>query len=195
MSSVSAVLSRAGIRVSEEGFARLLDEAFTEIGRAGADQPATLLTTDEAAALTAVKADLSPRRPRETDPRTAAAASYAALLADSLPVAAAARQLGIDASRVRHRLARHQLIGIRRSTGWLLPAYQFGSDGRPLPGLERVAAAFAPGTHPVVVARFFASQQPELRLGDRPATPRQWLESGGDPATVVGLARALDLAA
>ena len=44
---------------------------------------------------------------------------------------------GVDASRVRHRLAARQLLGIRRTDGWRLPAWQFGADGRVLPGFSR----------------------------------------------------------
>jgi hypothetical protein len=116
------------------------------------------------------------------------------LLADALPVADVARRLGIDPSRVRHRLARRQLIGIRRPDGWLLPAYQFGADGRLLPGIDRVASAImATGSHPVAIARFLSTATAELTIGRRRHTPREWLESGGDPAAVVALARGLDL--
>jgi hypothetical protein len=194
MTSLGAVLSNAGVKVSEQRFAELVEQALSELGRAGAADPEATLAADEVAALTAIEADLSPRRPREADARAGAAAAYAALLADALPVAEVARRLGIDPSRVRHRLARRQLIGIRRPDGWLLPAYQFGADGRLLPGVERVAAAvMATGSHPVTVARFLATAQAELTAGRRRLTPREWLEGGGDPAAVVALARSLDV--
>jgi hypothetical protein len=194
MTSLGAVLTNAGVKVSERRFAALVEAALSELGRAGADDPGSALGADEVAALTAVDADLSPRRPREVDARAGAAAAYAALLADALPVAEVARRLRIDPSRVRHRLARRQLIGIRRPDGWLLPAYQFGADGRLLPGIERVASAVMDtGSHPVAVARFLATPTPELTVGRRRHTPREWLESGGDPAAVVALARDLDL--
>jgi hypothetical protein len=194
MTSLGAVLTNAGVKVSERRFAELVEQALSELGRAGATDPAAALGADEVAALTAIDADLSPRRPREADTRTGAAAAYAALLADALPVAEVAQRLGIDPSRVRHRLARHRLIGIRLPDGWLLPAYQFGADGRLLPGIERVATAvMATGSHPVAVARFLATTQPELSAGRRRLTPREWLEGGGDPAAVVALARSLDV--
>jgi hypothetical protein len=194
MTPLGAVLTKAGVKVSERRFADLVEQALAELGAAGAADPASALAADDVAALTAVEADLSPRRPREADARAGAAAAYAALLADALPVAEVARRLGIDPSRVRHRLGRRQLIGIRRPDGWLLPAYQFGSDGGLLPGIERVAeAVMATGAHPVAVARFLATATPELTVGRRGHTPREWLEGGGDPATVVALARELDL--
>src|SRR5579875_3742479 len=137
MSAVGSVLTRAGLRVSEERFAALVEAALAEIGGPGAGDPGATLAAGDVAALTAVGADLAPRRSREADPRAATAAAYAGLLADSRSVAEVAGDLGIDTSRVRHRLADRGLIGIRRSGGWLLPAYQFDAAGRPLPGLER----------------------------------------------------------
>jgi hypothetical protein len=114
------------------------------------------------------------------------------VLADALPVAVAARRLGIDPSRVRHRLAKRDLVGIRQPRGWLLPAYQFAADGALLPGFEKVSRALA-DVHPVVAARFFASPTNELVVDRKRLTPRQWLEGGGDPQRVVALARTLDL--
>jgi hypothetical protein len=194
MAALTEVLSRNNLRVSEARFVALVEQSLAEIGGPGAPDPAAALGRDEMAALTAVKADLTPRREREPDPRAQAAAAYAVLLADAMSVAEVAARLGIDGSRVRHRLAKRQLIGIRQPRGWSLPAYQFGGDGALLPGIERVAAALA-GSHPVVVARFFATPQPELVVERRRLTPRQWLEGGGDPGRVVDLARTLDLVA
>jgi hypothetical protein len=194
MASLVDVLTRNQLRVSETRFVQLVEQSLHELGGPGAADPAGALTGDEAAALRAVDADLSPLGEREADPRAAAAAAYAALLADALSVAEAAAWLGIDASRVRHRLAKHQLLGIRRPRGWLLPAYQFSADGGLLPGVERVAAALA-DAHPVTVARFFATVQPDLVVDRRRLTPRQWLEGGGDPSRVAASARSLDLVA
>jgi hypothetical protein len=194
MAALTEVLIRNNLRVSEARFLELVEQALAELGGLIVDDPAGVLSDDEVAALIAVKADVSPRRRREADPRAQAAAAYAVLLADALSVAEVADRLGIDGSRVRHRLAKRQLIGIRQPRGWSLPAYQFGADGQPLPGIERVASALA-GSHAVVVARFFATPQPELRLERRRLTPRQWLEGGGDPSRVAALARTLDLVA
>jgi len=191
--TVAAVLARAGVRVSEKEFARLVGAVLAEVGPAPLDDPRSGLAEDEAAALEAVGADLTSRRPRERDPRADAAATYAAVLAATESVAEVARRLHIDSSRVRHRLARRQLLGIRRTDGWRLPTWQFGADGRPLPGLERVLRVVPDDVHPVVVARFFATPAPELRMGRRVVAPREWLAGGGEPAPVAALARDLDL--
>jgi hypothetical protein len=194
MAALTDVLSRHHLRVSEARFVQLVEQSLAELGGPIVDDPVGTLTPDEVAALKAVKADLSPRGAREADPLVPGAAAYAALLADALTVAEVAARLGIDDSRVRHRLKECQLIGIRRSQGWLLPAYQFGADGRLLPGIERVAAAIG-GSHPVVLARFLATPQPDLVVERRKLTPRQWLEGGGDPQRVVAMVRTLDLVA
>lgn len=192
--TVADTLALAGVHVSEADFVRLVADALGELaGPPAAEDPAAALSTEEAAALVAVGADLRPRRRREPDPRAGGAAAYAAVLADALTVGEVARRLGIDPSRVRHRLARRQLLGIRRTDGWRLPAWQFGADGRPLPGLERVLRALPPSVHPVVVARFFATPQPELVLDGSLVPPRAWLAGGGDPAPVAALASTLDV--
>lgn len=189
--TVAEVLSRAGVEVSEREFADLVASVLDELGPPPADSPRDALTAEQADALAAIGADLAPRRRRERDPRVDAAATYAAVLADTLWVGEVAARLNIDASRVRHRLARRQLVGIRRTDGWRLPRWQFGADGAPLPGLERVLRALPADVHPVVVARFFATDVPELRIGRTAVSPRAWLEYGGDPAPVVALAAAL----
>jgi hypothetical protein len=192
MTTVIEVLSRAGVRVSEAEFARLVDEALREIGP-GADDPSAVLSHDDVAALTSVGADLRRRRRSEADPRAAAAASTAAVLADTLSVAEVAGRLGIDASRVRHRLAARTLLGIRRTGGWRLPSWQFGTDGQPLPGLQRVLRALPADMPPLVVARFFATTQPELTVGGAAVSVREWLAEGGDPAVPAALAGSLAL--
>jgi len=189
--TLAEVLSRAGVEVSEQEFADLVAAVLAELGPPPADAPRNALTADQAEALAAIGADLAARRRRERDPRADAAATYAAVLTDMLWVGEVAARLHIDASRVRHRLARRQLIGVRRSDGWRLPRWQFGADGAPLAGLERVLRALPSDVHPVVVARFFATEVPELRIGAKTLSPRAWLESGGDPAPVVALATAL----
>lgn len=190
--TVADVLSAAGVEVSEREFAALLAEVLDELGPRAAEAPRDALTAEQADALAAVGADLAPRRRRERDPDADAAVTYAGVLVDTFWVGEVAARLQIDASRVRHRLARRQLVGIRRADGWRLPKWQFGADGAPLPGLERVLRALPANVHPVVVAGFFATAAPELRIGRTAVSPRAWLAGGGDPAPVVALAAELD---
>jgi hypothetical protein len=191
--TIGDVLHRAGLAVSEQEFARLVESVLAEVGPVPTDDPSVALTTTEVEALTAVGADLRPRGRRERDPRAEAAATYAAVLASTELVAQVAARLGIDTSRVRHRLARRQLVGIRRADGWRLPTWQFGADGSPLAGLEQVLRAVGDDVHPVVLARFFATPAPELRVAGTRVSPRDWLSGGGSPTPVVDLARSLDV--
>jgi hypothetical protein len=191
--TVSELLARAGVDVDADEFVALVASVLDDIGPAPADDPSTALSAKEIEALRAVDADVAPRRARERDPRVDATATYAAVIAAGRSVAEVADQLGIDSSRVRHRLARKQLVGIRRTDGWRLPAWQFTTDGSPLPGLEKVLRALPEPLHPVTVAKFFATPVPELRVGRRALSPRDWLAGGGDPAAVVALTHGLDL--
>ena len=189
--TLADVLAHAGVRVSEQEFARLVESVLAEVGPVPLDDPSAALSADEVAGLEAVAADLRPRRARERDPRADAAAGYAAVLAGSLTVAEVARQLGVDTSRVRHRLAARQLLGVRRTDGWRLPAWQFGADGTPLPGIEQVLRVLSGEVHPVALTRFFVTPAAELRVGRAAVSPRDWLAGGGDPTPVVALARDL----
>jgi hypothetical protein len=188
MTSVADVLSQAGVQVSEAEFARLVHDVLQELGPPPARDPRSALSPAEIAALEAVGADLRSRGRREPDPRSPVAATYATVLAETLSVNDVAGRLGIDSSRVRHRLSDRKLLGIRRTEGWRLPTWQFGADGRPLPGFERVLRALPPGTHPVVIARFFSTPQAELVINGAPVSAREWLAGGGDPAVVAELA-------
>ena len=117
--------------------------------------------------------------------------SRLAVLRDSaLSVADAAGVVGVDASRIRHRLAAGRLCGWKDRGGWRLPAWQFTKAGV-LPGLEAVLAAVPDDQPALVVAAFMTTPQPDLALDNAPATPRQWLLAGGDPTTVAALASTL----
>lgn len=187
---MAAALERSGLAVDEQRFARLVADAVGELAPAGSDDPAAELSRADAEALRAVGADIAPRRRREADPRAEGAAAGVALLATALTVADAAARLGVDASRIRHRLAAGALLGLKRGRSWVLPAWQFALDGGVLPGLGDVATALRQ-LPAVVAAGFVTTPQPELRIGGRARTPRDWLLAGGDPAPVGELAAAL----
>jgi hypothetical protein len=191
MPTVAEVLAESGVLVSEAEFARLLADVLRELGPEPAADPREALSTAEAEALAAVGADLRRRSKRDGDPLAAAAAGYAGLLAAAWSVNDVAARLAVDPSRVRHRLAARTLLGIRRTDGWRLPAWQFGPDGRPLAGLERVLRALPAQVHPLSVAGFFTSPQPELVVDGRAVSPRDWLAGGGDPELPATLARGL----
>jgi hypothetical protein len=112
----------------------------------------------------------------------AAVDQTAAAIQSSLGVAEAALLLGVDRSRVSHRLADGSLWAFRLGRSPRLPRWQF-RDGRVLPGLDAVIPALPAGLAPLAVAAFMATPQPDLG-GD---TPVDFLAGGGDPALVAGL--------
>lgn len=190
MSTMTLALDRAGLDIDERRFAKLVADAVHELAPAGSADPAAELSAADAEALRAVGADLTPRRRREPDPRAEGAAAGVALLATALTVPEAAGRLGIDDSRVRHRLAAGALLGLKRGRSWVLPAWQFAPDGGVLPGLGEVAPALR-ALPALVAAGFATTPQPELRVRGRARSPRDWLLAGGDPAPVAQLAAAL----
>jgi hypothetical protein len=120
-----------------------------------------------------------------------AAASHAALVATALPIAAAARRLGVTDGRLRQRVAEGSLLAVHAPDGRALriPAFQLTATGE-LPGLRLVLRAMRRDLRPLQVAAFFTTAQPDLEdEHGRPMTPVAWLLAGNDPATVRDLAQ------
>ena len=120
------------------------------------------------------------------------AAAYAEMCAHALTTKEAAQLLQVQPSRIRQRLGDKTLFGIEKDDHWVLPSFQFDQD-QLVPGIGKVLQVLDETLHPVSVARFFATPQPELYADevDRDLTPREWLQAGYNPAPVVRLARDL----
>jgi hypothetical protein len=192
----TAPFHRAGLTVDADELERLILEA---VERTLPARPPTdargELADDELRFLEEAGVDLAELAPRDrgaASPLALTAADYAALLATSLTVQDLATRLGIDESRVRQRLARHTLFGIKDVKGWRIPRFQLDDNGWTLvPGLYRVAPHWE-GIHPVEVSRWFTLPHVDLEDAEgNPVPPRAWLLSGGDPETVAGLAEEL----
>jgi len=113
----------------------------------------------------------------------------------ALPILAeAAARLGVDASRVRHRLAERTLYGIRGRSGWRLPAFQFADKGI-VPGIDRVLPRLPPALDPLGTVNWFLLPHPDLYdpadADEAPVSPLDWLRAGRDPRPVGELAEAL----
>ncbi|MBA2450404.1 MAG: helix-turn-helix domain-containing protein [Chloroflexi bacterium] len=191
-----APFRRAGLSVSPADFECLVMEAVERVlpDRAPVDARREL-TEGELRFLEDAgveRAELAPRDRGAASPLALAAADYAALLATALTVSELAARLGVDESRVRRRLVRHTLYGIKDGKGWRIPLFQLDDAGRaPVPGLQLVVPHWA-GAHPVEVARWFTLPHVDLEDAEgQPVAPRAWLLGGGDPRTVVGLAEEL----
>ena len=187
--ALEQVLAKAGLRVDPDQFLSLVEDAARRFITPHPD-PAGYFTLDQRDALSDVGLDLSPRRDEETDGRARAVAEQAVLHDSALTVSEAARTIGVDNSRVRHRLLANRLMGWKDRGGWRLPRWQFTDHGV-LPGVEQVIAALPEDQPALVIAAFMTTPQEDLKAGARSITPHEWLASGGDPQRVARLASML----
>ena len=187
--ALKTVLAKAGLRVDPDEFLSLVEDAARKLSPADPD-PADYFSAEQRRVLSDVGLDLAPRRAAEVDHRARAVAAHAVLRDSALTVADAAGIVGVDPSRIRHRLAAGRLGGWKDHGGWRLPAWQFTNSGV-LPGLEVVLGAVPEDQPPLVVAAFMTTPQRDLPLDGSPATPRQWLLAGGDPVPVAHLVSTL----
>lgn len=185
--SVAAVLAGHGVLVDE---ADLAADVEASLGRYLVAAGVAPLSEADVAVLTEGGLDFTPSGRYEAAMRRSVA-DFVTLLATSLGVEDAARLLGRTRPRVQQMISAGDVWAIRDEKGrWRLPAVQFVS-GRLLPGLAAVLRALPAQTHPLEVAGFLTSPQPELELGAGTVTPQEWLASGGDPGQVVALAAGL----
>lgn len=94
----------------------------------------------------------------------------------------AASMIGVDRSRISHRLSAGQLYALTIGGRRRIPTWQL-YNGRELPGLGAVVAAIAPGMHPASVEGVMTTPQDELDG----RTPVEHLASGGNAAKVADL--------
>ncbi len=154
--------------------------------------PVRGLPSEEQAALRRGGLTLEAMDLGDRDPVLVTAARYSAMVASSLSVAQVARKLGIDESRVRHRLSERSLYGIKLRGTWMLPAFQFTADAT-IPGIEQVLPRVPADLHPVALLNWFTLPEPDLVVGEEetPVSPRDWLLMGRDPRAVGTLAASL----
>jgi excisionase family DNA binding protein len=155
------------------------------------DEGSTLTSSEESALNEGGVEDVSEEDVRVVQAQ--AAAAYQDLRATSLTVEEAARRLGVNASRIRQRLADRSLYGLKDGNTWLLPAFQFRSRAL-VPGVSAVFRRLPPDISPLAAARWFTSPNPDLCTRDtdeRPLTPLQWLLGGNPPEAAAELAAAL----
>ena len=184
--ALETVLARAGLKVTANEFLSLVEDAAKKLTSPQTD-PAAHFTESERAALSEAGLDMDPLEETETDQRARTVAEQTVLRDTALSVNQAAQRIGVDSSRIRHRIAEHRLMGWKDRGGWRLPAWQF-TDSDVLPGLELVIPAMPTDQPALVLANFMTTPQEDLELGDRPASPREWLLAGGDPRRVAELA-------
>lgn len=189
MTGRTALFERLGLRVGEQEFEGLVEEALATFLPERAPRAArSALGEREAAALEEAGLSFERHAAGAESPLVRTAAEYAALVASALTVPQAAQRLGVEPSRVRQRLVKHTLYGIKQKAGWRLPLFQFAERGT-VPNFEAVAPRLS-GLHPVAVARWFTTPHADLVVGEeeQPVSPRAWLETGRDPGRVAALA-------
>jgi len=108
-----------------------------------------------------------------------------------------AQGLGVNDSRIRQRRLARTLWAIDDGGTWVYPATQFeladAARGRTaalkqVRGLDQVLPHLLPlNLHPMALARFLLTPQPELRIDGQPSSVRTWLLHGESIQPVVDL--------
>ncbi|HET7303572.1 MAG TPA: hypothetical protein VFJ12_03345 [Segeticoccus sp.] len=186
MQTVPEVLKRYGIDdLTEADIAEDLDRDFQRLP--GPD--ATPLTEAEIAYLRAHGGEAAEEALTAWDARTergrragAIARDSNAVTAESLSLDQTADLLGVDRSRISHRLSAQALYAITIGSRRRVPAWQFRA-GAELPGLSAIVPSIPVRAHPLDVQALMTTPQDEL--GGR--TPVEHLLSGGAPPQVVEL--------
>lgn len=192
--ALKEALARAGLRIDASEFLHLVESTARKLTPPDPN-PAGYFSGEQRKMLTDVGLDLTPLDDDEPDNRARTVAAHAVFAEGALSVTDAATTLGVDDSRIRHRLAQGRLSGWKEpGGGWRIPAWQFTNSGV-LPGLETVLRATPRDQPALVVAAFMSTPQDDLVINSRPATPRQWLLAGGSPELVAELVEPLGTAA
>ncbi len=155
---------------------------------------AASLTEDEARLLD--DADFAEDRDAFVAAGTEIAGHWAHLAVTAFTADDVATGLGVSASRVRQKRLAGELWAIPDGQTWVFPVLQFetGNNGGPtrqVRGLDQVFKALPADLHPVAVAGFLRTPQPDL-FQDRPMTPVEWLRVGGDVDQAVAAAANTD---
>lgn len=179
--------------VDEDDFAAALVEFADRAGPLALVElhPRDYFGESQQSALRKLGASLESLQASELGPIAGLAVAHAELVAHSLPVAAVAKRLGVDTSRVRQRIYARSLYAFKHQGTWLVPAFQLRRR-KLVPGLDAAVTALAPTLHPVAVSRWFTTPNADLVIGDAAVSPIDWLAAGGSPELADGLAEAID---
>jgi hypothetical protein len=187
MASVQEVLREHDLTVGESLLAAEL-RALLETQRAAGTHT---LTSDEEGLLAehgGVAAGAK-RKLERLDARSAARAVLEA--AESLSRAQVAQLLGVDESRVSHRLREGSLYGYPgASARRRYPSWQFRGN-EALPHLAALLSQVPTGTHPVTLRSFMTTRDETLLVDGAAVSPVEWLAAGGAAEPVAELAATL----
>ena len=185
-SGLSDLLTRHRTGLTEQDVVTALEIALS----AAHDGGTALLTDAEVAYLRehggpGVPAALGDRDPADLRRVSADAAvdRVAAAVSGSFSLEEAAHLLGVDRTRISHRLRAGTLWSFTLGRHRRIPRWQILPDGSVLPGLSTLVPAIPVGIEPATVAAFMSTPQGDL--GDQ--APSRFLAGGGDPRVVADL--------
>lgn len=185
-------LDAAGVGTDVARFIGLVEEALREVRVSDrhVGGPANL-TQRDVAELRAI--GFEPELPPSGAYRAATertVAKMTALLADSLSADLVAERLGVHPSRVRQMLGERSLYGIKTGLEWRIPSFQFAGH-RLVNNLGPVIRATPEHLHPIALQNWFTRPDQSLSIDGTAFSPRDWLESGGDPERAAAIAAEL----
>lgn len=169
-----------------------LAEAIGTYAVAVPTRPSEEMSAAERAAFESLGIDVDEAGPAERDPMKGGAIALAKLVESALSVSEAAERLGVTPGRVHQRIKAAHIYSFRIDDRRYIPAFQFQSREL-VPNIAEVNQAVPASLHPVAVARWFETPDPDLVDNDSedPLSPLQWLLEGRDPARPARLAKAL----
>ena len=185
--TVSSVLRRSGLGISEDLFAEALERVLRVMKPPGSVNPADHFTSGEIADLETAGLDMSALTTGEIERLHASdTASRAALLASSLTVKEVAERLMTTPEAVARLLEHRALLAFEWQEDWWLPSFQF-ENSAPVRGLSDVLARLPNDADPFTVWRWFVEPNEALDYV-HPVSPLDWLRRGGNVANVCELA-------
>ena len=138
---------------------------------------------------------LDPARVPDTDPFAAPVALFAAIVASALSAIEVTERLGMQPGQVRQMIARRTLYSVKLDDRRHLPLFQFRGSAPLVPNIAQVNAALPTDLHPTAVYGWYTRSDADLVIDENEEspgmTPLEWLDSGGDPAVLVAIARRL----
>lgn len=192
MGELESLIQKKGWDLDPADVSRAVAEAVEAAGGYPPyPDPAVHLTSEQRKLLAEGGLDMSPRKAGPDDPVLRGAFEYAALSTTALTTQTAAKRLGVNDSRVRQRLKKRELYGIKVNEEWRLPRFQFTADGL-VPNISHVIGALREDLSPVAVQRWFSSAHVDLVMKDgTTVSPVQWLLMGEDASRAASLASGL----
>lgn len=185
-------LDAAGVGTDVTGFVRLVGEALREVRvndrHVGGSADFTGRDVAELRASGFAPDTASSGAYRKATERTVA--KMTALLTDSVSVDRVAKRLGVHPSRIRQLLVERSLYGIKSGSEWRIPSFQFVGE-RLVNNLGPVIRATPERLHPIALQNWFTRPDQALSIDDTAFSPRDWLESGGDPGRAAAIAAEL----